>query len=39
MISKIREILSKVDNHTDLFDEFAEKVDNTIRALRRHYGY
>jgi hypothetical protein len=39
MIGKIRELFAKIDHHTDLFDEFAEKVEGAINSVKRHYGY
>lgn len=39
MIAKIRELVNRIDHHTDLLDAFAEKVDSAIHALRKHYGY
>jgi len=39
MIAKIRELFNSIENHMDLLDAFAEKVENAFSAIRKHYGY
>ena len=39
MLRRILDFFSRMDNHMDILDDLAEKVESAVGRLRSHYGY
>lgn len=39
LFRKVKELLGRIDNHVDMLDDLAERVEKAIKVLRGHYGY
>lgn len=39
MFGKFRDLINRIDNHTDMLDALTQKVESAITSVRRHFGY